>query len=234
MKPKRTYNVFPAGRYNAHFLEPVFYNKRGKLYCRYKFLIFDETGAVPNTEDICMDPPLVFNSKKEFLRIFKSKYGYTPAQLRNMPFKVVLKINDYGLNSVTDYTPQPEWALPPEIAEWMAERRADDYEEHRLAEDVLYRARKRARQALWRVLHGKARPEDVELIGATTSQLRAYLEAQFRFGMDWGNYGKVWEIDHHNSLSKARTLDEIAERARYHNLCPLFVKENRAKSNSGV
>jgi hypothetical protein len=34
------------------------------------------------------------------------------------------------------------------------------------------------------------------LVGYTLADLKRHLERQFRRGMNWGNYGSVWHVDH--------------------------------------
>lgn len=58
-----------------------------------------------------------------------------------------------------------------------------------------------------------------------------YLEARFKLGMKWSNYGKVWEIDHRLPCASFDMTDESHQRSCFHysNLQPLFVSENRQK-----
>lgn len=74
-------------------------------------------------------------------------------------------------------------------------------------------------------------------LGCTTEELRAYLEAQFRLGMSWDNYGKGgWEIDHITPLASFDLTDreQFLKACHYTNLQPLWHHENRAKGDKLV
>lgn len=75
----------------------------------------------------------------------------------------------------------------------------------------------------------------LKYFGCTSEQLKQHLESQFKPGMTWENYGKVWHVDHKTPLG-GKTFDltntrdcEIA--FHWSNLQPLFAKENLRKSN---
>ena len=68
----------------------------------------------------------------------------------------------------------------------------------------------------------------IAILGATVDEVRAHLEAQFREGMSWENYGK-WHIDHIIPLASAKDLDEIVRLCHYTNLQPLWAEENLRK-----
>lgn len=71
----------------------------------------------------------------------------------------------------------------------------------------------------------------VSLIGCTAQQLRDHLEAKFRPGMTWENYGPVWHVDHIRPCARFDLLDPAQQRACFHytNLQPLFAEENLRK-----
>ena len=66
-------------------------------------------------------------------------------------------------------------------------------------------------------------------------ELAEHLQAQFRNGMCWDNYGIWWEIDHRKPVSwfgvTEYTDKQINEIWSLSNLQPLLKSENRAKSN---
>lgn len=70
------------------------------------------------------------------------------------------------------------------------------------------------------------------LIGCTVTELRAHLEAKFKPGMTWGNYGR-WEIDHVIPCAEFDLRDELQQLRCFHysNLQPLWRPENRAKAD---
>lgn len=61
----------------------------------------------------------------------------------------------------------------------------------------------------------------------TTKELIAHIENQFQEGMNWKNYGTVWEIDHIRPLKTATTIEEVYKLFQLSNLRPLFRKVNR-------
>jgi hypothetical protein len=73
------------------------------------------------------------------------------------------------------------------------------------------------------------------LVGYSVSDLVSHLEAQFRDGMTWDNYGTYWHIDH--IRPKSWFVYETAEDEEFKkcwslsNLQPLTVTENCSKSN---
>lgn len=81
----------------------------------------------------------------------------------------------------------------------------------------------------------KARTEKaagtIALIGCDVRFLMGYIEARFKRGMSWSNYGKVWEIDHRIPLASYDLTDPSHQRSafNYTNLQPLFSKENNSK-----
>lgn len=74
-----------------------------------------------------------------------------------------------------------------------------------------------------------------DLVGWTLQQFKNRFAQLFKPGMNWGNYGAVWEIDHIQPLSvhNITSIDCTGfKRAwKLSNLQPLFKKENRFKSN---
>ena len=72
-------------------------------------------------------------------------------------------------------------------------------------------------------------------LGYSWAELHAHLEAQFRDGMTWENWGPVWELDHIKPLSSLRyeTLDcpLFREAWALSNIRPLERKANRRKFN---
>jgi len=72
----------------------------------------------------------------------------------------------------------------------------------------------------------------VNYIGCSIAELRAYLEAQFKPGMTWGNHGvHGWHIDHIFPLCRFNLTNENDMKKAWHytNLRPLWAKENLRK-----
>lgn len=73
------------------------------------------------------------------------------------------------------------------------------------------------------------------LVGCTTKQLLAHLEAQFLPGMSWENRGE-WHIDHIVPCASFDMTDPAQQRECFHysNLRPLWAAENIRKGARGV
>ena len=68
-----------------------------------------------------------------------------------------------------------------------------------------------------------------EMLGCSIMQLSTYLEDKWVDGMDWDNYGKLWEIDHIVPLCSDKTLEGFIKLNHYTNLQPLLRDENKRK-----
>lgn len=72
------------------------------------------------------------------------------------------------------------------------------------------------------------------LIGCTPEILKNHLERQFKFGMNWNNYGiNGWHIDHIVPLSSFDLNDQeqLARACNFKNLQPLWCHENWSKND---
>lgn len=73
-----------------------------------------------------------------------------------------------------------------------------------------------------------------EIIGCDHFILQKHIEAQFKEGMSWENYGlKTWHIDHIKpiSLFNLNNDNELIACFNYQNLQPLWASENIQKRN---
>lgn len=72
-----------------------------------------------------------------------------------------------------------------------------------------------------------------EILGYTPDQLREHIERQFAKGMNWGNYGTDWHIDHIVSMSEhiqnGETDPSIVNCLT--NLMPLWAEDNLRKGS---
>ncbi len=70
-------------------------------------------------------------------------------------------------------------------------------------------------------------------LGCTIDELRVHLEALFRPGMTWENWGD-WHIDHVRPLASFNLTDraQFLQACRYTNLQPLWAAENLKKGAS--
>ena len=73
----------------------------------------------------------------------------------------------------------------------------------------------------------------IEYLGCSIGDYCNYLEQQFTKEMNWGNYGKYWEIDHILPIASfdLNNTEEMYKCFHYNNTQPLSRKENREKSD---
>ncbi len=76
----------------------------------------------------------------------------------------------------------------------------------------------------------------LEELGCNKRDFMKYIEAKFKPDMNWDNYAKVWNFDHILPLMEIEdgcyiANEEIDRRMHYTNIQPLYVQENRIKSN---
>jgi hypothetical protein len=119
---------------------------------------------------------------------------------------------------------------------YRASHRAERREYYRnRRKDPAFRLLANLRSRLCKTIRDRAtRKSDstISLTGCDVPFLMGYLEAQFREGMEWSNYGSVWEVDHIRPCASLDLTDPEQQRACFHytNLQPLFVPENRRKN----
>ena len=72
-----------------------------------------------------------------------------------------------------------------------------------------------------------------KVLGCSYDFFVSHIEAQFKEGMNWENYGK-WELDHIVPISLGKTEEEIISLNNYINFQPLWRKDNIKKTNKIV
>jgi len=115
---------------------------------------------------------------------------------------------------------------PEKVAEWKrsAYRREQENPMCRLKKSL----RARLAVAIKRN-RGKRARETKAILGCSLSFVRAYLEARFKPGMTWENYGTAWHVDHATPLASAKSMNDVYRLCHYTNLQPLWAPENLAK-----
>lgn len=110
-----------------------------------------------------------------------------------------------------------------------------NYRSHKYLTDLGYRLTSNLRTRRWQALKGHAQFED-RLLGCGFEHLKLWITFYFQPGMSWGNYGKVWEIDHIRPCASFDLSKEADQRECFHfsNLQPLFKSDNRKKSDKWV
>jgi hypothetical protein len=99
-----------------------------------------------------------------------------------------------------------------------------EYNKKRMLVDPMYRLRHSVNALINHHLKYNKISRSIEYLGCTIDEYKQHLESQFKYEMNWDNYGSYWEIDHIYPLSKGGSF-------HYTNTQPLTVKENRIKSD---
>ena len=70
-------------------------------------------------------------------------------------------------------------------------------------------------------------------LGCSIPEFKSYMEAKFKPGMTWDNYGIEWHIDHIRPLANYDLVDKdtFLQLVHYTNLQPLWAADNIRKSN---
>jgi len=110
-----------------------------------------------------------------------------------------------------------------------------EYQQKKRRNDSVFRLNYNIKCAISRSLKGNKNGNHWEnLVNFTLEDLKQHLEAQFKDGMTWENYGK-WHIDHRIPISlfniisvKCKGFKKAWELS---NLQPLWARENISKNN---
>ena len=89
------------------------------------------------------------------------------------------------------------------------------------------------RSRLRKALKGKSRDKGIFLLlGCSASETKLYLESKFQLGMNWDNYGSLWEIDHIVPLASfdLSNSNQLKRACHHTNLQPLWKEEHKIKS----
>jgi hypothetical protein len=99
--------------------------------------------------------------------------------------------------------------------------------------DISFRINEVFRSKLHRKINKKSLQYN-EYLGCNSEMLNKWLENNFDTQINWNNYGVIWHIDHVIPINLFdKTIDkDIKICFNWKNLCPLFAKENIAKSDN--
>lgn len=80
-------------------------------------------------------------------------------------------------------------------------------------------------------LHGHKKSSSFDLLDCNIENFKKYLEEKFQDGMTWGNYGKIWVLDHILPCNLFDLKELEAQKLCFHftNYQPLFRLENILK-----
>lgn len=127
---------------------------------------------------------------------------------------------------------------------WYVENKPEDikrnlaYINKRLKEDINFKLRFVLRGRVRSAVMGRKKVGSaIRDLGCSIQELKLYLEAQFKPGMSWDNWGKrpgCWQIDHIMPLSAfdLTNRQHFILASHYCNLQPLWLEENMRKRAS--
>jgi hypothetical protein len=83
------------------------------------------------------------------------------------------------------------------------------------------------------LLGGRKSANTLQLLGCSIDQLKQFLESQFTDGMNWGNYGVYWHIDHHIPCAAHDLSKPEGQKRCFHwrNLRALKTEDNLKKND---
>lgn len=113
---------------------------------------------------------------------------------------------------------------------WMKDYQKKVYEKTKEAHKFFYNIRRKSNHIIKRQTGDRGKK--MKYLCCTRTEWMQYLEARFKPGMTWDNYGKAWEVDHIIPLSTVDRTDKngLIKLSHYTNTQPLFKHENRLKS----
>ena len=109
---------------------------------------------------------------------------------------------------------------------------------YRWVNDPQFRMRKILRNQLENIVHyhrmrgwKNGRGKKLKRLGLTSTQFIEWIESQFREGMEWENYGSLWEFDHIFPLDKVDLTVEfnVLVVQNYRNIRAILKEEHKAK-----
>jgi hypothetical protein len=107
------------------------------------------------------------------------------------------------------------------------------YQRERLKNDEAFRISRNIRARIRNAIHNNAKSKSsFELLGCTVDELKVHMEAQFKEGMTWANWGRFgWHMDHIIPCASFDLSDPEQQKACFHytNLQPLWYWENQLK-----
>lgn len=113
-----------------------------------------------------------------------------------------------------------------------------EYVNNKYHTDPIYKIVSLHRTRLWYALKSQYAKKLVdhssELFGCNVSELKHYLEKQFKSEWNWGNHGLIWHIDHIKPISKFNLKNKEEQQKAFHytNLQPMLKEDNLRKHNN--
>jgi len=97
---------------------------------------------------------------------------------------------------------------------------------------ILLRTLRSRLGGIFKNIKNQKKPKTLQLLGCSIKVLKKHIEAKFKEGMSWKNYGK-WHVDHIKPISKFNLIDKEEQKKCFHfsNLQPLWATENLKKGS---
>lgn len=163
------------------------------------------------------------DNKEKLLEKFKQKYIDNPQKYRNQEKERRSKNREIYNKRAIEYQKNNKDKVNARNRIWAKNKRLNDPE---------FRLRANLRRRLNKFLKGGVKTASaIRDLGCTVSELKMHLEAKFSDGMNWGNYGEHWHIDHIKPLSlfDLKNESQLKQACNYLNLQPMIASENIRK-----
>ena len=131
---------------------------------------------------------------------------------------------------------QAEYFKKPEVKERRNEYNREYCRNRRETDEMFklkHNLRSRLRSAI-QTIGAKKQYRTLKYLGCSIEEFSWRMEALWRDGMSWDNYGTEWHIDHIIPLAAAKNEEEIRLLFHYSNTQPLWAEENLSKNDSHI
>lgn len=113
-------------------------------------------------------------------------------------------------------------------------KRLSAYMNNKRKTSINFRITENLRRRINKALHNNTKSNhSIELLGCSINEFKKYLEVKFDINMNWGNYGKYWNIDHIRPCSSFDLSDTDQQKLcfNYTNTQPLKIIDNLSKNS---
>ena len=152
---------------------------------------------------------------------------------RNAIINAMNDQEEYLINKEKEKEKRRQYRKLPHIR-----KQANEYLKDKVKNDIHTRIRFNISSLIRSRIKGNNKEGVFRHLGYTVKDLIQHLEMQFKEGMTWDNYGKVWHIDHKKPDSwfnyQNQEDDEFKACWSLENLQPLFAIDNLRKGNRYV
>lgn len=151
-----------------------------------------------------------------------SRLGKLAAYQARAEIKAIRKLKNLKISQLS---PEKQNAYRAYQRNYCAKRRK---------EDPLFKFRESVRNRVKAAFRSKGYQKSKlthSIIGCEWTYLMKYIEARFKPGMTWENYGSVWHVDHNKPISSGESKQAIRTLCHHTNLQPLFAIENLVKGD---